>query len=147
MVLESFGEIAEHLRRSTVQVATGRRGQGSGFIAKPEGVIVTNAHVVGGSGLSVQLWDGSSYPATLKARNARRDLAVLSIPTTHLTPVTLANSDHLRVGELVIAVGNPLGFMGAVTTGIVHAIGRRPMATAHPHCLTARETDRYRGDS
>jgi serine protease Do len=126
MVVESFGEIAEHLRRSTVQVATGRRGQGSGFIVKSEGVIVTNAHVVGGSGLTVQLWDGSSYPATLKARNARRDLAVLNIPTTHLTPVTLANSDHLRVGELVIAVGNPLGFMGAVTTGIVHAIGRRP---------------------
>ena len=126
MVVESFGEIAELLRRSTVQVATGRRGQGSGFIVKSDGVIVTNAHVVGGSGLTVQLWDGSSYPATLQARNARRDLAVLSIPATNLTPVTLANSDHLRVGELVIAVGNPLGFMGAVTTGIVHAIGRRP---------------------
>jgi len=126
MALESFGQIAEQLRRSTVQVASGRRGQGSGFIVKSDGVIVTNAHVVGDSNLMVRLWDGSSFPANLKARSNRRDLAVLHIPTTNLTPVTLANSDDLRVGELVIAVGNPLGFMGAVTTGIVHAIGRRP---------------------
>ena len=126
MAIESFGQIAEHLRRSTVQVASGRRGQGSGFIVKSDGVIVTNAHVVGDSSLKVRLWDGSSFPASLKARSARRDLAVLRIPTVNLTPVTLANSDDLRVGELVIAVGNPLGFMGAVTTGIVHAIGRRP---------------------
>ena len=126
MAMQSFGQIAERLRRSTVQVASGRRSQGSGFVVKPDGVVVTNAHVAGDSGLTVQLWDGSSYSATLKARNRRHDLAVLSIPAIDLTAVTLANSDDLRVGELVIAVGNPLGFMGAVTTGIVHAIGRRP---------------------
>jgi serine protease Do len=126
MALESFGQIAEQLRRSTVQVSSGQRGQGSGFIVKSEGVIVANAHVVGDSRLMVRLWDGSFFPATLKARSTRRDLAVLRIQTTNLPPVTLANSDDLRVGELVIAIGNPLGFMGAVTTGIVHAIGRRP---------------------
>jgi serine protease Do len=126
MALEGFGQIAERLRRSTVQVGSGRRGQGSGFIVKSDGVIVTNAHVVGNSNLMVRLWDGSSFPASLKTRSTRRDLAVLRIPATNLTAVTLANSDDLRVGELVIAVGNPLGFMGAVTTGIVHAIGRRP---------------------
>ncbi len=64
MAIESFGEIAERLRRSTVQVAGGRRSQGSGFIAKSDGVIVTNAHVATDSKLSVQLWDGTSYPAT-----------------------------------------------------------------------------------
>jgi serine protease Do len=126
MAVESFGRIAEQLRRSTVQVMSGRRGQGSGFIVKSDGEIVTNAHVVGGSQLEVRLWDGSSFPATLKARSSRRDLAVLRIEASGLTPVTLANSDELRVGELVIAVGNPLGFIGAVTTGIVHAVGRRP---------------------
>ena len=126
MRLEGFGQIAEQLRRSTVQVASGRRGQGSGIIVKSDGVIVTNAHVAGHSPLSVRLWDGSSFPASLQARSTWRDLAVLRIPTAHLTPVTMANSDELRVGELVIAVGNPFGFMGAVTTGIVHAIGRRP---------------------
>ena len=126
MSLEGFGPIAERLRRSTVQVMSGRHGQGSGFIVKSEGVIVTNAHVVGPPPLSVRLWDGSSFPAQLEARNARRDLAVLRIPARGLAPATLGNSDNLRVGELVMAVGNPLGFMGAVTTGIVHAVGRRP---------------------
>jgi len=126
MAFESFGQIAEHLRHSTVQVMSGRRGQGSGFIVKSDGVIVTNAHVVGDSSLMVRLWDGSSFPAKLKSRSTRRDLAILRIPTVNLIPVALADSDNLRVGELVIAVGNPLGFMGAVTTGIVHAIGRRP---------------------
>ena len=125
MSLEGFGQIAEQLRRSTVQVASGRHGQGSGIIVKSDGVIVTNAHVAGHSPLSVRLWDGSSFPATLKTRSTRYDLAVLGIPATKLTPVTMANSDELRVGELVIAVGNPFGFIGAVTTGIVHAIGRQ----------------------
>ena len=126
MALQGFGEIAELLRRSTVQVASGRRGQGSGIIVKSDGVIVTNAHVAGDGKLAVQLWDGSAFPARLQKRSTRRDLAVLRISTANLTPVSLGNSDDLRVGELVIAVGNPLGFVGAVTTGVVHAIGRRP---------------------
>ncbi len=126
MVFQGFGEVAEQLRRSTVQITSDRRGQGSGIIIKSDGVIVTNAHVAGGAKLSVQLWDGSSFPARLERRSTRRDLAVLSIPTTYLTPATMGNSDDLRVGELVIAVGNPFGFVGAVTTGIVHAVGRRP---------------------
>jgi serine protease Do len=140
--MTGFGEIAEQLRRSTVQIESSaaprsRSGQGSGFIVKSDGVIVTNAHVVGGAirqgrllgakpQLSVRLWDGSTFPATVDARTTRRDLAVLRIPTTGLAPVTLADSDRVRVGELVIAVGNPFGFMGAVTTGVVHAVGMRP---------------------
>lgn len=126
MPVYGFGEIAEQLRRSTVQVASGRRGQGSGFIVKSDGVIVTNAHVTGNAELSVRLWDGSSFPARISARSTRRDLALLEIPARNLKPATLANSDELRVGELVMAVGNPFGFTGAVTTGIVHGIGRLP---------------------
>lgn len=126
MELYGFGEIAEQLRRSTIEVKSGRRGQGSGFIVKSDGVIVTNSHVAGESGLSVRLWDGSSFPARLTARSTRRDLALLEVPARNLTPVTLANSDALRVGELVMAVGNPFGFTGAVTMGIVHAVGRLP---------------------
>jgi serine protease Do len=126
MALASFGEIAERLRRSTVEVASGRHGRGSGIVVESNGVIVTNSHVASSSELMVQLWDGSSFPAKLQARSTRRDLAVLRIPTLNLAPATLANSDELRVGELVMAVGNPLGFTGAVTTGIVHAVGRRP---------------------
>ena len=125
MALEGFGEIAEILRRSTVEVRSGKRGQGSGIIVESDVVIVTNAHVARDADLSVRLWDGSSFPAHLESRSTRRDLAVLRVPTTNLTPAALANSDELRVGELVIAVGNPFGFVGAVTTGIVHAVGRR----------------------
>src|SRR5690349_3443295 len=126
MNLNGFGPIAEQLRRSTVQITNeGRgRGQGSGIIVRSDGVIVTNAHVADHAPLFVRLWDGSSFPARIGERNTSRDLAVLHIPAANLAPATLADSDTLRVGELVIAVGNPLGFTGAVSTGVVHAIGQ-----------------------
>jgi serine protease Do len=126
MSLQGFGQLAEQLRRSTVQVASRPHGQGSGIIVKSDGVIVTNAHVAARSPLEVELWNGNVFPASLEARSRRRDLAVLRIPTTNLVPVTLADSESLRVGELVMAIGNPWGFVGAVTTGVVHAIGRLP---------------------
>jgi serine protease Do len=126
MIVEGFGEIAEKLRRSTVQVSAGRRGHGSGIIVRPEGVIVTNAHVAALSPLHVQLWDGTSARADLLLRDAGRDLAILRLPRSGLPAASLADSDRLQVGELVIAIGNPLGFVGALTTGVVHAIGRLP---------------------
>src|SRR5258708_3514835 len=130
MSLEGFGPIAERLRRSTVQVTTGTReratGQGSGFVVRSDGLIVTNAHVANRSPLFVRLWDGSSFPVRIVARSSRHDLAVLHTSAAHLIPVTLANSEELRVGELVIAVGNPFGFTGAVSSGVVYAIGQRP---------------------
>ena len=126
MPVAGFGDVAEQLRRSTVQIASGREGKGSGFVVGADGVVVTNAHVTRDSDLSVQLWDGSSFPATLDKRSTRRDLAVLKIPTINLEAAHLANSDEVRVGEWVLAVGNPLGFIGAVTSGVVHAVGRRP---------------------
>ncbi len=128
-----FGEIAERLRRSTVQVRVGGAqgwhrggGQGSGVIVKPEGTIVTNAHVASAKPIEVELWDGTRAPAGLVSRDALRDLAVLRIAATGLHAAPLADSDRLRVGELVIAIGNPLGFTGALTTGVVHALGRVP---------------------
>lgn len=126
MPLDGFGEIAEKLRRSTVHVNTGRRGNGSGIIVKPDGVIVTNAHVAAAGPIHVQLWDGTRSPADLLLRDVERDLAILRISKSGLPAATLADSDQLRVGELVIAIGNPLGFTGALTTGVVYAIGRMP---------------------
>lgn len=126
MFIPGFGEIAEKLRRSTVQVSAGRRGHGSGVIVKPEGVIVTNAHVAAFSPIEVELWDGSRAHAGLSMRDAARDVAVLRVPLSELPAAPLADSSNLRVGELVIAVGNPLGFTGALTTGVVHAVGRVP---------------------
>ena len=126
MPVPGFGEIAEKLRRSTVHVSAGRRGRGSGIIVKPEGAIVTNAHVAAFSPIEVQLWDGTRERADLLLRDAGRDLAILRVSRSGLSAAALADSDQLRVGELVIAIGNPFGFIGAVTTGVVHAVGRVP---------------------
>jgi len=121
----AFGEIAERLRRSSVEVRLrGATAGGSGVIATADGQIVTNAHVARGAGASVRLWDGRELPATLLARDARRDLATLKVEAGGLPAATFGDSGALRVGELVMAIGNPLGFIGALTTGVVHALGR-----------------------
>jgi serine protease Do len=125
-----FGEVAERLRRSTVHVSSGGQGHGSGIIVKSDGTVVTNAHVAlfgkrfGNS--TVTLWDGRSFPAEIASRDPRRDLAILRIPASDLPAARLGDSNQLRPGELVIAIGNPLGFMGALTAGIIHAVGPLP---------------------
>lgn len=130
--MRGFGEIAERLRRSTVQVSlheggrpNAQRGAGSGIVWGPDGLILTNAHVARSDKAQVELWDGRRFPARVLARDARRDLATLRIAATGLEPVMVGDSTVLRPGELVIAVGNPLGFAGALSTGIVHSSGAR----------------------
>ena len=131
-----IGEIGELLRRSTVHIRgthARRQSAGSGVIWDSAGTIITNAHVVGTSGgtgvgtgppesFVAELWDGQSFPAAIQSRDDQRDLARLHIATTGLQAATF-RSAPVRPGELVIAVGNPLGFTGALTTGIVHAAG------------------------
>jgi serine protease Do len=123
MTIPGFGEIAEKLRRSTVQVGNRGRGFGSGVILASDGLIVTNAHVVRGSQAQVKLWDGRTFAAEVISRDVARDLATLRISATGLPAATLADSSKVRVGELVLAVGNPFGFEGALSTGIIHAAG------------------------
>jgi serine protease Do len=123
MAIAEFGEIAEQLRRSTVLIHAGGRGNGSGVIWSGAGVIVTNAHVVHGPNVCVQLWDGREFDATITARDPRRDLAALRISANSLPAACPADSSQLRPGELAIAIGNPLGFVGALTTGVILAIG------------------------
>src|SRR5579863_1281894 len=107
MPMQGFGEIAERLRRSTVHVRAGRRGQGSGIIVSPDGIIVTNAHVAIRGPVDVQLWDGTRSQADLLLSDVGRDLAILHVSRSGLPTAVLADSDRLRVSELVIAVGNP----------------------------------------
>ena len=122
-----FGQVTEQLRRSTVRIVDdegdGERGSGSGVILDSSGLIVTNAHVVRRSRPRIELWDGRAFPAVVEARDDRRDLAALRIHTTGLRPAATGDSSRLRAGEMVLAVGNPLGFIGALTTGVVHAVG------------------------
>jgi serine protease Do len=131
-----IGEVGELLRRSTVHVrATDPRRQsaGSGVIWDSAGTIITNAHVVEhvvghvvGKGTHlIELWDGRAFPSDVHARYDSRDLAKFKLPTTGAPAASLRNSP-VKPGELVIAVGNPLGFTGALTTGVVHAVGPFP---------------------
>jgi serine protease Do len=123
MAQDGFGEVAEALRRTTVQVSSGGRGFGSGVILGADGLIVTNAHVVRSSHAQVKLWDGRTLDAAVTSRDLTRDLAALLASASGLPAATLADSSKARVGELVLAVGNPLGFVGALSTGIIHAAG------------------------
>jgi len=109
-------------------------GTGTGFIISEDGYIVTNAHVVFdteyGAGeavdVSIMFSDETEHEAKIIAYDTETDIAVLKVDETGLTPAVIGNSDELRVGELVIAVGNPLGFelFGSVTSGIVSALNR-----------------------
>ena len=105
----------------------GRRegGLGSGVIVSPDGYILTNHHVVDGADeITVELTDRRSFKATVVGTDAPSDLAVLDIDGTTLPAVPLGNSDHVRVGDVVLAVGNPMGVGQTVTMGIVSAKGR-----------------------
>jgi serine protease Do len=121
-----LGEIAERLRRSTVHIRKpGRRGgsAGSGIIWRGDGAIVTNAHVVDdGKDLSVELWDGRSLPAEMQGADGGRDLAQLKVAAAGLPSLEFRDTPA-RAGEVAIAIGNPLGFTGALTRGVVRGFG------------------------
>src|ERR1700682_6384923 len=102
---EGFGEVAERLRRSTVQVIERGRGAGSGIIWDSGGLIVTNAHVARSSRTRVELWDGRSFEGEVIARDTSRDLATVRIPASKLPAAIAGDSDSVRPGELVMAVG------------------------------------------
>jgi serine protease Do len=123
VAITGLGEVAEQLRRSTVLIHAGGRGSGSGVVWTTDGLIVTNAHVASGSEACVRLWDGRELEARVVSRNPRRDIALLRVNANNLLAAAPADSSQVRPGELAIAIGNPLGFIGALTTGTVYAIG------------------------
>jgi S1-C subfamily serine protease len=102
------------------------QGTGSGFILNDQGEILTNNHVVSGSReLSVTLSDHSKFKATIKGVDPRNDLALIKIEANRKLPfLRLGESDNLQVGQKVLAIGNPFGLDGTLTTGIVSSLGR-----------------------
>jgi S1-C subfamily serine protease len=105
----------------------GRQAQGSGSAAAitPDGFLVTSAHVVEGTEKGrASMTDGRELRFEVVGRDALSDLAVIRASGADLEPVSLGNADRLRVGQLVVAVGNPMGLAGSVTAGVVSALGR-----------------------
>lgn len=101
-------------------------GAGSGVAISKDGYIVTNNHVIdGASKITVRLRNGESYDATLVGTDSKTDIALLKVEGVTLTPASLGDSDSLQVGELAVAIGNPLGQLGGtVTNGIISALDR-----------------------
>lgn len=100
-------------------------GTGSGFIISSDGFIVTNNHVVDGADqIAVSFTDGRRVSAEIKGKDASTDIAVLKIDETGLRALQLGDSAQLQVGQIAVAIGNPLGLQYTVTTGVVSALGR-----------------------
>jgi S1-C subfamily serine protease len=124
---EAFVSVYEQVNPSVVNILVGS-GQGSGFLFDRAGHIVTNNHVVADGGqIVVNFDDGRQLPATIVGTDPSSDLAVIQVDASQIsdiTPVSLANSDALKVGQIVIAIGSPFGLQSSMTTGIISALDR-----------------------
>ncbi|HXN91926.1 MAG TPA: trypsin-like peptidase domain-containing protein [Candidatus Sulfotelmatobacter sp.] len=126
--------VAEKVLPSVASLRIGRGrgfgGAGSGVVITPDGFLVTSAHVVAAGGAaSASFIDGTEYDVDVVGADPLSDLAIARARAATLTPVRIGNADALRVGQLVVAMGNPLGFSGSVTSGVVSGLGRS-LATA-----------------
>jgi S1-C subfamily serine protease len=123
--------IARQVSPAVVSVAQDEGGSGSGVIVRPDGVILTNAHVVGMSRtVRVGLADGRRVQGRVVGRDPALDVAVVRIDAPNTPVAPIGDSDQLEVGQTAIAIGNPLGLERTVTTGVISAVNRSPRGIA-----------------
>lgn len=124
-VIKAVGRVINVVASVEAQTASGQTvGNGSGFVIA-QGLMLTNSHVIHGAAqLQVTFADGRKFPAQLVGEDVDTDLALLRVPADDVPSAPLGDSQKLRVGQLVIAIGNPYGFQCTVTTGVVSALGR-----------------------
>jgi len=134
--------VAERLTPSVAALMVPRRtrngrtamGSGSGVVITPDGYLITSAHVVqGASSVGAVLADGRELPTEVVGRDPLSDLAVCRVTGSALPAARLGDADRLRVGQLVVAIGNPMGLSGTVTAGVVSALGRSFPTRSGPH--------------
>jgi S1-C subfamily serine protease len=131
-LLDSYSRTVTHVAAellgsvASLQLRDGRRaGGGSAVIITPDGYLLTSAHVVAGHRAGLAMFsDGTEAPFEVVGADPLSDLAVVRVTTTGLVPARLGDADTLQVGQLVVAVGSPLGLQGSVTAGIVSGLGR-----------------------
>jgi S1-C subfamily serine protease len=118
-------DVAERVGPSVANLRIGRRGGGSGVMVTPDGFLLSNAHVVSSRGrVRATFTDGSEFSVSVIGADPLSDLAVLRADGDGFSAATLGDAAELRVGQLVVAIGNPHGLGGSVTAGVVSALGR-----------------------
>jgi S1-C subfamily serine protease len=143
LVSDAFERVGPAVASIGSQHANGRRmGQGSGVIYTPDGYLLTNSHVIKDAAkLFASLPNGREYEAALVGDDPETDLAVLRLSGSDFEQAEFGNSSSLRVGQLVIAIGNPLGYQATVTAGIVSALGRSLRAQSGRRIDSVIQTD------
>ena len=122
---QSVVRAVDRVSPAVVKLDVARKGSGSGFLFTPDGLLLTNSHVVGGAGhVSVTFLDGHVARGEVLGDDPDTDLAIVRVAGDSLPYVTFADSSAVRVGQIAIAIGNPYGFHCSVTSGVVSALGR-----------------------
>ena len=142
-VSHAFDRVGPAVASINAFAANGRpMGQGSGVVYTPDGYLLTNSHVIRGAAkLKASLPDGTTHDATLVGDDPESDVAVLRLSGDKLDHAGLGSSSRLRVGQLVIAIGNPLGYQATVTAGIISALGRSLRTRAGRRIDSVIQTD------
>ena len=122
---KSIGSVVTISSLNNSSFSNNKNGIGSGVIFSNEGYIVTNLHILNSQNINVKLYNGKNYPASIIGIDKNADIAVLKISTEdELKPINIADSDNLKVGDRVLAIGNPYGIGISVSNGIISATGR-----------------------